>query len=232
MRFLKHLKPTKKKILILLGLIVVTVIEYLFFFDFFEVNIYVSLFQYLESSITVDILFLFYSIYAIALYIFACLISLINRKNVLSALILIIISILILYGTPFLFTQKPLKNPENDRVDMTVINNIINREHYDNWPIVSWNTKRYGRIYAEICDAPFSMFPYIGCLDGGINYYDRKGVKIANCESMGNDEVLFGYYLCRFLIDVKYEDSDYSYITENMHLIHEDDYVLPIAPTY
>lgn len=130
---------------------------------------------------------------------------------------------------PFLFAQKPLKNPENDKVNMTVINNIINRKDYDNWPILSWNTKKYGRIYAEICNAPFSMFPYLGCLDGGINYYDRKGIKIATCEAMGGDDTKFGY-LCRFLTNVKYEDADYSYITDGMKLIHKDDYFLPPVP--
>lgn len=94
---------------------------------------------------------------------------------------------------------------------LDVVNEIIkSRENLgeEEWPIMSWNDKKYGRLYAVICSSPTPMYACSDCMDGGVNYFDAKGDYIGNCNSMGSDEIKPPYN-CNDLTNLNYRDADY-----------------------
>lgn len=92
-------------------------------------------------------------------------------------------------------------------IDMSIVEELKPSESNPfQLPLMSWNDKLYGRIYASICTAPnAAMYACGGCVDGGVSFYDWQGKSITTCNSgwgQGGDE-------CAYLKTLKYNDADY-----------------------
>ncbi|MFA5070580.1 MAG: hypothetical protein WC528_04845 [Patescibacteria group bacterium] len=215
MFILKFLKPVKKKLLIFFGLIIITVVAVWFFTDLIEASFLsrLSTYKYMFMGAVPDswpIFIIFNLIYLIAIYIISCYFVFINKKNLVKSLLLTLLFIGLVYGiicvVLYLFTQKPSSNTDDDKVNMTVVNNIKSQYSSNSWnlwednhyEIVSWNTKKYGRIY--------QVSAWV--TDMGEIYYDREGNKIATCNSWGGEEKKLGYS-CDYFNDLEYKDNDF-----------------------
>ncbi|MBT6691042.1 hypothetical protein HOB10_01760 [Candidatus Parcubacteria bacterium] len=107
--------------------------------------------------------------------------------------------------------QDPFANPAEDIVDMDIVKKIVPKEHsFGATPFLSWNTSKYGRVYATVCSSPKNIFPCDWCTDAGTNFYDREGNLIENCFGMpDNITPPDNPVLCGYFSTLDYKDADY-----------------------
>lgn len=83
------------------------------------------------------------------------------------------------------------------------------KETDDSLPVLSWFDKKYGRIYAQVCNAPLTLLPNQLCADGGTTFYDSNGKILENCwggpRIVANDDSF-----CNYMATLRIEDADYK----------------------